>query len=135
MKEKEARKSDLVDELLELPKKNLEARIRQLEQDIKTRLVLNEEVLSRIGTSQLGLQGQLWQLRYVSPFLHAFRANRDFQAQLQRLDSLKINEELSCFKDMHDLKVQLQSASEELETAKRKLRLVKGTKNGGKSRK
>ena len=119
--------NDIIEDILKLPKRNLEARIKQLELDIKSRLELNDNVLTNLENNQIRLEDQLWRFRYISPFTDAFLANRDLQSQLQRLNSLKINEQVSCFQDIQELREKLQFAREELETAKKKFKLVSDT--------
>lgn len=128
MAKKEDKTDDIVRELLELPSKSLEVRIKQLEREIKERETINRKITSNIGTQELTLQDQLWRLRYVSPMVNAFRANRDFQQKLLKLSSERSFEQLSCFKDISRLKSELQTATQELEMAKHKLNLVKDPK-------
>ena len=116
--------NDIIEDILRLPKNNLEARIKQLERDIKSRLELKDNVLTNLENNQIKLEDQLWRFRYISPFTDAFLANRDLQSQLQRLNSLKINEQVSCFQDIQKLREKLQFTREELETAKKKFKLV-----------
>jgi hypothetical protein len=121
-----AEKSDILDILIGLPQKNLESRIKQLEQEIYARKELSDEALLKFGNHQLRLEEIIRQLRYVSPFNQAFSVKKDFQLQLQILENHKINEIIGCFKDVSLLQERLQNAREELELEKQRQELIKG---------
>ena len=123
----EAKKGDLLDVLIGLPKKNLENRIRQLEQEVSTRKELSVEALLKFGSHQTNLKEKLRQLRYVSPFENGFSVAKDFQVQLQILELHRINEMLGCFKDVSLLQERLQSAREKLELERQRHKLIRGS--------
>lgn len=114
----------VIDDLLRLPAKNLESRVKQFESEIQERQRLNDEALSSLGTLQLQSENNAWQLRYASPFEKSFSALLDFKKQILNLESSKINEITACFRDISGLKEKLQETREELESARQKLKLV-----------
>lgn len=118
------REDDILKTFLRLPKKNLETRIKHLDHDIKTRQVLSNEALSRLGTHQLQIKEKLWQLRYASMLNEGFIVNRDFIKQLVNLEEQRIKEMIGCFKDILHLREKLQEAQEELEIDRQKLKLI-----------
>jgi len=118
------KEDDILETFLKLPKKNLEARIKQLEDEIKTRQALSNEALSGLGTHQLQIKDKLWRLRYTSMLNEGFIVNRDFIKQLINLEEQRFKEMINCFNDILHLKEKLQEAREELELDRQKLKLI-----------
>jgi len=118
------KEDDILKTFLELPKKNLETRIKHFEDEIKTRQTLSNKALSGLGTHQLQIKDKLWRLRYVSMLNEGFIVNRDFIKQLINLEEQKFKETINCFNDILRLKEKLQEAREELELDRQKLKLI-----------
>jgi hypothetical protein len=114
----------LIGALLHQPARNLECRIRELEQDISERRHLNEQALSVVAARKQVLEDRLHRLRYVSMFSETFIVNREFLRQMLQLEENAIREMSGCFSDISRLKQRLQMAKEELALERRKLRLV-----------
>jgi hypothetical protein len=110
--------------LLRLPVKNLENRIQELEKEIRERQNINEQALSTIEAHKHTLEHHIHQLRYVSMFCESFIVKRDFLRQLHQLEENAIKEMTGCFWDISQLKHKLQSAREELEEEKEKLKIM-----------
>lgn len=115
---------DLLDALLRLPVRNLESRIRLLEDQSTTRQQLSNEALSALATRQEQLQDQLHQLRYIQVFQPAFSARQNFQNQIMKLEEQKFTEIITCFRDLSLLAEKRLEAESELELDTQKLGLV-----------
>jgi len=124
-KKSEREFDDIVAALLGLPVSNLEDRIKYLEYEITYRQVLRDSNLSNIGTNQVRLKDEAWHLRYIPVFNPAFNHISHLKREIALLESGRINEWLSCFRDISRLKERLQQAKEELNMEKEKRRLVK----------
>ena len=117
---KEAEQTDVVDDLLKQPVKNLEDRVKQLENEIKDRLNLNIDTLSKLGTQQLFFKERARQLHYTAPFT----TKSQFEIETARLEVQKNREMLDCFRDISRLQEQLRESTEELKRERLKLKLT-----------
>ena len=111
---------EIIDTLIELPEKNLENKINELEKEISMRRNILNEALSNLGTQKLQLEGKIWQMRYSG-----ININVLLEKELSRTEIRETDELISYFRDVSRLKEKLQDAREELELEKQKRRLVK----------
>jgi hypothetical protein len=111
---------DILDSLIKIPRKNLEAKICQIEQDINQRKNLNSMIISRLLTLQSRFKDHVRRLRYNHTISSAFKANKDAAFQLLQFQEAIDQELLSCFKDLSYLSDKLLKLREELEINKQK---------------
>jgi hypothetical protein len=116
--------SDIIDSLIKIPRKNLEARILQLESEIHHRKSLNTSIISGLLTLQARFKEQIWRLRYNHTISSALKENKETAAQLLRFQEAIDKELLSCFKDLSYLSDKLLTLREELEINKQKQSLL-----------
>lgn len=125
----------LVDTLLSLPVKNLEARVSQLESDIKVRSSISDQTLSKLGTSRLAVEDKLCRLQYSEVAGSSSSNQASFAAQALRIDTMIFDEIRACFRDTFELREKLTQAKEELSLASSKFGLVsKALSKGGQVR-
>ena len=115
---------DIVAALLRLPVSNLEDRIRYLEQEINYRSILKDDILTNLNSSRIRLQEELWRLRYIPVFNPAFNHISHIKREIALLEAGRINEWMTCFRDVSRLNERLQQAREELNMEKEKRRLI-----------
>lgn len=115
---------DIVDTLLRLPSKNLEERIKLLEQEIRERQALNDQILSALGTEQIHADERVSQLRYAAPSSPEFGRKESAEERSLRLEALRINECLAFLHDLFQLREKVQEAQEELEAQRKRLKLL-----------
>ncbi len=124
--EKEDEVDEIVDTLLELPVKNLEERMKQLETEIQMRAIIRNGALSSLGTHQLRLEENLRQVHYRSAINGSALARKTaLEQEMARTEFRKIDEWLAYFKDVIKLQDDLQHTREELALEREKRRLVK----------
>jgi hypothetical protein len=119
----------IVETLLRLPAKNLETRIRQLEDEIRDRKRLRDEFLSTMGTQQLSLEERAWQLRYSGFTDRGLEHLGAIESEIRRLGQMKVTEQIFSLRDVALIREKLMTAQEELEQELVKLQLV-GSENG-----
>jgi hypothetical protein len=124
---KEDEEADLVRALLSLPVSNLESRIQELEAELTKRLKLREELLSKLGTQRLRLEGLVWRMRYQILLQPGSNVRSQAHRQLIQVHSSIANEEVKCFNDCSRLKERLQLAREELNSTRLRLSVVEAT--------
>ena len=113
--------NDAVKKILALPKKSLEERINNLEQELIERGTLRDEALTTLFTTQRHLKAHARRERYT--FDSAKQLS--IQQQLSQLDK-HIHEELTnCFQDMSERQEKLALLREELALSEEKLNLVR----------
>ena len=123
--EKEDEVDEIVDTLLDLPVKNLEQRIKDVETEIAMRRVLLNGALSSLGTHQLRLEERIRQMQYRSTMNGSAQARKTtLEQEMARTEFMKIDERISFFKDMSKSREKLQAAREELVLEREKRRLV-----------
>ena len=115
---------EIIDTIIELPEKNLEKRINEIESEISVRRSILNEALLNLGTQKLQLEGKIWQLRYSSLLGFTFSVKVGLEKELARTEIRKTDEWISYFRDVSRLKEKLQDAREELALEKEKRRLV-----------
>ena len=122
---KEDEVDEIVDTLLDLPVKNLEQRIKDVETEIAMRRVLLNGALSSLGTHQLRLEERIRQMQYRSTMNGSAQARKTtLEQEMARTEFMKIDERISFFKDMSKSREKLQAAREELVLEREKRRLV-----------
>jgi len=112
---------EIIDTLIEIPAKNLENKINELEKEINMRRNILNEALSNLGTKKLQLEGKIWQMRYSG-----ININVLLEKELARTEIRETDEWISYFRDVSRLKEKLQDAKEEFELEKKKRKLVQG---------
>ncbi len=115
---------DVVDTLLRLPSKNLEERIKLLEREIKERQTLNDQILSALGTRQIQADERASQMAYAMPSSPEFRHKESAEERSLRLEALRINECLAFLRDLFQLREKVQETQAELETQRKRLKLL-----------
>ena len=122
---KEDEVDEIVDTLLDLPVKNLEQRIKDVETEIAMRAIIRNGALSSMGTHQLRLEENLRQMQYRSAMNGSALARKTtLEQEMARTEFRKLDEWLSYFRDMSTLREKLQAAREELVLEREKRRLV-----------
>lgn len=118
-------KPDQVEALLDLPARNLESRLKQLEAEIKQRQQISQDTLSVLGTQKLRLDDRLFRLRYSASPGDPTGLDRTLSQQRVRLDESVQSERVACFRDTVRLKEQMQEAREDLAVENQKRELLK----------
>ncbi|MHA1823540.1 MAG: hypothetical protein ACTSXM_06755 [Promethearchaeota archaeon] len=111
----------VLDNLLIIPKKNLENRINQIEQEIKTRMQINDNALSRLSTEQFQLKERCKRPKYSITSSQHFD---NLKRQIWQLELQILKETIACFKDISDLREKYQLVKEELELNELRLKLI-----------
>lgn len=115
---------NIIGTLLRLPAKNLETRIRQLEDEIRDRKRLRDEFLSTIGSQILGLEQRAWQSRYSGFTDRGLEHLRAIESEIRRLGQMKVTEQIFSLRDVAQIQERLQIARDEFEQELMKLRLI-----------
>jgi hypothetical protein len=118
------KEDEIVDALLRLTSKNLESRIKQLEEEIQDRKILRDQFLELMGNQQLKLEDKVWQLRYAFPNTRSWERLKDHEIEIRRLEQMKISEQIASAADVSRIQERLQQAQEEFEEESIKLKLV-----------
>ena len=124
-------REDIVDALIGLPLRNLESRIRFLEDEIRTRESIWIEADSRLGKEILAGKEQVDRTRYVDiagPLITERRKNLE---RLGELEERRQRHFEAAFRDMSPLRSRLQEAREELDKALERRGLVHGISEAG----
>ena len=132
-KSRESEQDDVLDSLMKLPARNLEARIRQLEAEITARKGISDNILSDLGTKKLQLEQQLWQQRYAGFAGAGTQAKDEAERQRIKAEFLTHQELVACFRDLSRIWEQLQQAQEQLALEQEKLRLLNSDSDGQKA--
>jgi len=120
-KRKKKREFDsIVNALLDIPIKNLETRIAEIEDEITLRSILKDNALSQIGTNVLLIKDQLSRLRYVLDLSKRI----PHYIELAKLSLRKSEEHIQYFRDVSRLNERLIEAKEELRMEMEKRRLI-----------
>lgn len=114
--------TDLLEQLLRLPKKNLETRIGFIENEIGIRQKISDNALTSLLTYKSRINEQLKRIHYID---QGFKLRRDFISKIIQLESRVIDEMVSCFRDISTLKEKLIDSKEELESEIQKMKLLK----------
>ena len=122
-KKEELNNNDIIGDLIRLPKKNLEAKIRQLEADIKTRQKINDKLLTSHSTHQLQLKYRLWRQRYM-PDIPGLTIRNQTSSKIIQLEEDIQREIVGCFGDISELRKELLYAKGELSLLNQKLKIL-----------
>jgi len=125
-KKEESNNKNIIENLIRLPKKNLEAKIRQLEADIKTRQKINDKSLTSLSTHQLQLKDRLWQQRYI-PDITGHTTRNQTSSKIIQLEEDIQKEIVGCFGDISELRKELLYAKAELSLLSQKLKILEST--------
>lgn len=119
-KSKDREIDEVIDTIIELPAKNLEQRIKEIEAEIFMRRNILNEALTNLGTQKLQLEGKIWRMRYSGININVLLEKELAGTKIRKTDEL-----ISYFRDVSGIKEKLQDAIEELELEKEKRKLVK----------
>ena len=108
-------KNKVLHQLLSIPKKNLEAKLLELEDQIIKRNELSDNFLTKLLTYKRQLKRLKHALRYQP---------NDIHNQIVQLESHIQKEELSCFRDVAELTEKINTLQEELHLSKVKFKLL-----------
>lgn len=117
-------KDEIVSTLLRLPSKNLEARIKELEQEIQERQKMRNHILSKLGTHRIRLENHKKHLKYISLIGQSPAVLHSIAGDLLKIETSMAGELKDGFRDISRLKERLQEAREELETERQKLAMI-----------
>lgn len=120
----DTRADRLLSELLRIPRENLEARVRLLEDQIKERQVLSDQILSTLHTKRARTGDELHRLRYSFVTGLGETHPRNAARTLHELDKSITVEMLTRFGDVAELQRSLQEAQAELREEIKRLDLV-----------
>ena len=109
----------VLDALFRLPVSNLESRVLDLEDELRSRLALRNKSLSALGTHRLALEDAMFRMRYAPEVMRAA-----IRGQILNVEALKWAELRSAFRDTLKVRERLQDAREALRTAHVKRSLV-----------
>lgn len=114
----------VIEDLLRLPVKNLEDRVRELDKSIQERKQINDEIMTRLCTQRRRFRKQKKQLRYAE--LTDFRDSRprDIDHLLSHLEHAVREEKVGCFRDVKDLQERVGQYLAELAMERGKLHLL-----------
>lgn len=117
-------KADPVNNLLRLPQKGLEARIARLRADIAYREDLRDQLITGWNTRQTGLEDRVNRLKYAAQLPAGLQSKKDAEAQILRIQNMQAQEFVSAFRDLLELREKLETAIQELEAEREKLKLL-----------
>ena len=115
---------EIVSTLLRLPSKNLEARIKELEQEIHERQKMRNNILSKLATHRIRLEDHKRHLEYISLIGQSPAVLQSIAGDLLKIETSMAGELKDGFRDISGLKERLQEAREELEMERQKLKLL-----------
>lgn len=111
--------NDIINDLLNISKNNLEERIKLLENELINRRQIFDKNITNLGTNKIRLEERLNRFRYVG-----FQGREMMIRDLSHLDFKIISEWTEYFRDMLHLKEKLQEARSELRVEGFKERLM-----------
>lgn len=121
---RESEEDRVVEALLDLPRRNLESRIHDLQSEIRQRLQIKGSALSVLGTSRLRIQDRVFRLRYAGLVSQGSQLRQELVKEVSHLEQQIISETINCFRDLSVLKERLQKAREDLAFEEEKARLL-----------
>lgn len=101
--------NDIITELLNITKTNLENKIKLFENELINRRQIFDEVMTTLGTNKIRLEDRLHRFRYVG-----FQAGEMMIRDLSHLDFKIVSEWTEFFRDVHRIKEKLQDVIGEL---------------------
>lgn len=114
----------VIEDLLQLPARNLEDRIHELRNSIRHRRKISDEILTDLGTSKRRARHRKKRLRYAELTNPANGRIRDVDQQLSALEKAVHEELLNCFSDLRLMQEKLDESLAELAMERTKLRLL-----------
>ena len=111
--------NDIVKDLLNVSKHNLEERIKLLEKELIIRRKIFDDNMSNLGTNKLTLEERINRFRYVG-----FQDREMMIRDLSHLDFKIISEWTEYFRDMLHLKEKMQEAKSEMKVERLKGDLI-----------
>ncbi len=111
--------NDIVNDLLNISKNNLEDKLKLLENELNNRRRIFDEVMTNLGTNKIRLEERLYRFRYVG-----FQGREMMIRDLSHLDFKIVSEWTEYFRDMLHLKEKLQEAEGELNVERFKNKLI-----------
>ena len=124
-KQNDFRENDeIVSTLLRLPSKNLENRIKELEQEIQQRQKMRNHILSKLGTHRIRLEDHKKHLEYISLTGQSPAVLLSLANDLLKIETSMAGELKNGFRDISRLKERLQEAREELKMERQKLAMI-----------
>ena len=114
----------IIEDLLQLPARNLKDRIHELRKSIRQRKKISDEILTDLGTSKRRARNRKKHLRYAELTNPADGRIRDVDQQLSGLEKAVHEEQISCFADLRLMQEKLDESLAELAMEHTKLRLL-----------
>lgn len=111
--------NDIITELLNVNKSNLEDKIKLLENELINRKRIFDEAMINLNTNKIRLEDRLHRFRYVG-----FQSREMMIRDLSHLDFKIISEWTEYFRDMLNLKEKLQNVRRELNMERLKNNLI-----------
>ncbi len=111
--------NDIVNELLNISKNNLEDKLKLLENELINRRQIFDTNITNLGTNKIRLEERLCRFRYVG-----FQGREMMIRDLSHLDFKIISEWTEYFRDMLHMKEKLQDARSELRLERFKGKLI-----------
>ena len=102
-------KNDIITDLLNVTKTNLEDKIKLLENELINRQRIFDEVMTNLGTNKIRLEDRLRRFRYIG-----FQGREMMIRDLSHLDFKIVSEWTEFFRDMFNIKEKLQDVKSEL---------------------
>jgi len=116
---------EIVERLLQLPSKNLEARITAIESEIDERHKMRNHALTKLQTHKVQLKSHKERLKYITLTGQSPEVLQRVVSDLLKIDNSMAIELKDCFRDISRLKERLQEAREEMEIERQKMKLLK----------
>lgn len=111
--------TDIITELLNVTKTNLENKIKLFENELINRQRIFDKVMTNLGINKIRLEDRLHRFRYIG-----FQGREMMIRDLSHLDFKIVSEWTEFFRDMLHLKEKLQEARGELNVEGFKNRLI-----------
>ncbi len=115
--------NDIVNDLIRLPKKNLEARINQLETDIIGRQKISNSIITSLSTHQIQLKDRLRRQQYF-PLINGHNIRNQTTSKIIQIEEDILREIVANFKDITELRKELLYAKDEISLLKQKLKIL-----------
>ncbi len=119
------KRGDIIGEILKIPVETLEERIKEIENEIKERERIRNEIIEEIEHEKRKLEEKIRKLYYfefMNPALAHTRAM--FEMEILQLEKAKQREITEAFRDLLIIKKELRDLKEKLKKEKKKLKLI-----------
>jgi hypothetical protein len=117
-------KEDVLSSIIELPIKNLETRVRELEEELQQRRELSKKIQKRLDRERMGLEMELPPQTYSLKDIIQPRRTA-IERELVSIERDIIREDVSCFRDLMSIRQELRKAKEQLVKERQKRELLK----------